>query len=94
MKRTATIRNQYNKMKPNEVCPCDDNMKLETPVKFKKCCMVKMHASEQSAKSLVYAARRIAKARKHLAASIQHDIDHPIILPDSCDDRTNRIILP
>jgi hypothetical protein len=88
-----TIRKQYAKMRPNEVCPCDENMELETPVKYKKCCMREVHRKEQQRAVLMNGMRRIAAERKRLAASIQHDLDHPIILPDS-QQPGPKIILP
>lgn len=78
-----TLVNQYEKMRPNEVCPCEANGELDKPVKYKKCCMKKVTAQEQQQFEAKYAGVRIAKARKRIALSIQHDIDHPLILPDS-----------
>jgi len=89
-----TIRNKYEKMKPNEVCPCEDNTALDNPVKYKKCCMKKVHAQEQQAITLRNGMKRVADAKAKVAEAIQHDIDHPLILPDSCNKNGPEIIIP
>ncbi len=88
-----TIRKAQPKMKPNEVCPCDENMELDTPVKYRQCCRKKAHNQEQKGRELMYANQRIVKAKQQVAEAIQHDIDHPIILPDS-QQPGPKIILP
>jgi hypothetical protein len=88
-----TVVNQYEKMRPNEVCPCDENEERDKPLKYKKCCGKKVHNQEQQVFSAKYASDRIEKARKRIALSIQHDIDHPLILPDSMQEGP-KIILP
>ncbi len=88
-----TIRNKYEKMKPNEVCPCSENDELKKPVKYKKCCMKKVHRDKQQAIVFRNGMERIAKAKAKVADAIQHDIDHPIILPDS-QQPGPKIILP
>ncbi len=85
-----TIRRQYEKLERNSICPCDDNMKLKAGdeynkgdrKKYKKCCLQKMVLQEQKARMMVNDRKEIAGVRRHVAAAIQHDIDHPIILPD------------
>jgi hypothetical protein len=88
-----TLVNQFDKLRPNEVCPCDENGERDKPLKYKKCCMKKVHEQEQQQFEMQYAGKRIAKARKRIAESIQHDIDHPLILPDSMQPGP-KIILP
>ena len=42
-----------------------------------------MQNQEQRTFEMIHENKRIEKAKKRIAASIQHDIDHPILLPDS-----------
>ena len=76
------IKRQHVKLKRNSICPCDDNDKREKPLKYKQCCLKKMQNQEQRTFEMIHESKRIAKAKKKVAASIQHDIDHPLILPD------------
>ena len=86
-----TIRRQYEKIERNSICPCEENMALEEGgayskgkrKKYKKCCWKKIQAKEQKTYELIHESKRIAEAKRNVAASIQHSIDHPIILPDS-----------
>ena len=78
-----TIKQEHIKLKRNSVCPCEENDKREKPKKYKKCCGKKIQAQEQKAYELIHESKRIAEVKKNVAASIQHSIDHPIILPDS-----------
>ncbi len=77
-----TIRRQYEKIKRNSICPCEENDKREKPKKYKKCCLKKIQAQEQKAYELIHESKRIAEAKRNVAASIQYNIDHPILLPD------------
>ncbi len=88
-----TIRNKFEKMNPNEVCPCSENEEREKSLKYKKCCGKKVHRQEQAGREMIYAQKRIAKARAKVATAIQHDIDHPIILPENAKPGP-KIILP
>ncbi len=72
-----TIKRQHEKLERNSLCPC------ESGKKYKKCCLKKIRAKEQKTYEMIYESKRIAKAKKNVAAGIQHDIDHPIILPDN-----------
>lgn len=78
-----TIKRQHEKLDRNSICPCDGNMKLEKPKKYKKCCLQKMVLQEQKARMMVNDRKEIAEVKRHVAAAIQHDIDHPLILPDN-----------
>ena len=71
------IKRQHEKLKRNSLCPC------ESGKKYKRCCLKKMNDKAQKTYEMIYESKRIAKAKKNVAASIQHDIDHPIILPDN-----------
>ena len=82
-KEMTTIKRDHIKLKRNSICPCDDNDKRENPKKYKHCCLKKIQDQEQKAYEMIHENKRIAGAKKNVAASIQHDIDHPIILPDS-----------
>ena len=87
-----TIKRQYEKIKRNSICPCGSNMK------YKNCCLKKIRAKEQQTYEMIYESKRIVEAKKHVAAAIQHDIDHPLILPDDnlCvpDSGGSNIIIP
>ncbi len=80
-----TIKNKHPKMRRNEVCPCEINAELpkEERKSYKRCCLKEIQDQEQQAYMLIHHNERIEKVKKNVAASIQHDIDHPIILPDS-----------
>lgn len=86
-----TIRRDHIKLKRNSICPCEENMKLEAGdiykkgkrKKYKNCCLKKMQDQEQQAYMLIHHNERIEKEKKIVAAAIQFDIDHPILLPDS-----------
>ena len=69
-----TIKRQHEKLKRNSICPCGSNMK------YKNCCLKKIRAKEQQTYEMIHESKRIAEAKKHVAAAIQYDIDHPIIL--------------
>ena len=71
-----TIKRQYEKLKRNSICPCGSEKK------YKNCCLKKINDKTQQTYEMIYKSKRIAEAKKNVAASIQHDIDHPIILPD------------
>ncbi len=77
-----TINRQYEKIKRNSICPCEENDSREKPKKYKHCCLKKMQAQEQKTYEMIHESKRISEAKKHVAAAIQFDIDHPIILPD------------
>lgn len=81
----TTIRRQYEKLKRNSICPCDGNMELEKSErkKYKRCCLPKMVAQEQKVAQMINDNKEIEGMKKNVAAAIQHDIDHPIILPDN-----------
>ncbi len=93
-----TIKRQYEKIEHNSICPCEENDKREKPKKYKKCCLKKIQAQEQKAYELIHESKRIAEAKRNVAASIQHSIDHPIMLPDSKiiapDTKSHKIIIP
>ena len=71
-----TIKRQCEKIKHNSLCPCGSNMK------YKNCCLKKINDKSQQTYEMIHESKRIGKAKKIVAAAIQHDIDHPIILPD------------
>ena len=75
-----TIRRDHIKLKRNSICPCEENEKRDKPKKYKNCCLKKMQDQEQQAYMLIHHNKRIEKVKKIVAAAIQHDIDHPIIL--------------
>ncbi|HEC65196.1 MAG TPA: hypothetical protein ENI23_07880 [bacterium] len=87
-----TIKRSYEKLKRNSICPCGSNMK------YKNCCLKKIQDQEQQAYMMIHHNKRIAGAKKNVAAAIQHDIDHPIILTDRKitvpDSGCSDIILP
>ena len=87
-----TIKRQHEKLKRNSLCPC------ESGKKYKHCCLKKIQAKEQKTYEMIHESKRIAEAKKNVAASIQHDIDHPIILPDSKviapSGENSKIIIP
>ena len=95
-----TIKRQYEKLERNELCPCDENMELEESKqkKYKKCCLQKMVLQEQRGREMLNDKKEIAEVKKYVAAAIQHDIDHPIILTDRKitvpDSGCSDIILP
>ena len=72
-----TIKRQHEKLKPNSICPCGSS------VKYKRCCLKKIQNREQRTYEMIYESKRIAEVKRHVAAAIQHDIDHPIILPNN-----------
>lgn len=78
-----TIKRQYEKLKRNSICPCDNNMTSEKPKKYKQCCLPKMVAQEQKTRMMINDRKEIAEIKRHVANSIQHDIDHPLLLPDN-----------
>ncbi len=78
----STIKRQHIKLKRNSICPCDENMELDKPKKYKHCCLKKIQDQEQQAYMLIHHNERIEKAKKNVAAAIKHDADHPILLPD------------
>lgn len=78
----TTIRREYEKLKRNSICPCEENEKRDKPKKYKRCCLKKMQDQEQQAYMLIHHNERIEKEKKIVATAIRHDIDHPIILPD------------
>jgi len=77
-----TIKRDHIKLKRNSICPCEENNKREKPLKYKNCCLKKMRDQEQQAYMLIHHNERIEKEKKIVAAAIQYDIDHPLILPD------------
>ena len=77
-----TIRRQHIKLKRNSICPGEENDKRENPKKYKQCCLKKIHAQEQKAYELIHESKRIAEAKRNVAAGIQYNIDHPILVPD------------
>jgi len=79
----STIKRQYEKLDRNSICPCDGNMELEKPKKYKHCCLQKMVLQEQKARMMINDRKEIAEVKRHVAAAIQFDIDHPIILPNN-----------
>ena len=79
----STIRNKYEKLRRNELCPCDDNMSAEKPKKYKNCCLLKIVRQEQKVTEMISDNKEIEGMKRHVASAIQHDIDHPIILPDN-----------
>ncbi|KKL07235.1 hypothetical protein LCGC14_2588090 [marine sediment metagenome] len=93
-----TIKRDHIKLKRNSICPCEENEKRDKPKKYKRCCLRKMQDQEQQAYMLIHHNERIGKEKKIVADAIQHDIDHPIILPDNeisvPDSGESNIILP
>ncbi|KKN51311.1 hypothetical protein LCGC14_0624190 [marine sediment metagenome] len=77
-----TIKRQHIKLKRNSICPCEENDNREKPKKYKHCCLKKIQDQEQQAYMLIHHNERIEKVKKNVAAAIQHDIDHPLILPN------------
>lgn len=90
----TTIKRDHVKLKRNSVCPCDENDKREKPKKYKNCCLKKMQAQEQKTYEMIHESKRIEKAKKNVAASIQHDIDHPILIPSKKIISPSKIIIP
>ena len=78
-----TIRRDHIKLKRNSICPCEENEKRDKSKKFKNCCLRKMQDQEQQAYMLIHHNERIEREKKIVAATIQFDIDHPIILPEA-----------
>ncbi len=78
-----TIKRKHIKLKRNSICPCDENTALDKPKKYKKCCLPKMVLQEQRATQMINDNKEIERMKKIVAAAIQHDIDHPLILPDN-----------
>ncbi|KKL75824.1 hypothetical protein LCGC14_2051040 [marine sediment metagenome] len=89
-----TIKNKYQKLRRNETCPCEENDGREKPKKYKQCCLKKIQAKEQQTYEMIYESKRIAEAKKHVAATIQHDIDHPILVPTKKIVSPSNIIIP
>ncbi len=93
-----TIKRDHIKLKRNSICPCDNNMTSENPKKYKHCCLKNIHAQEQKAYEMTHENKRTARAKKNVAASIQYDIDHPILLPSdriiTPSGENNKIIIP
>ena len=93
-----TIKRDHVKLKRNSCCPCEENEKRDKPKKYKNCCLKKIQDQEQQAYMLIHHNERIEKMKKNVADAIQHDIDHPIILPDNdlCvpDNGGSDIIIP
>ena len=97
-----TIKNKYQKLRRNETCPCEENMKMDKPLKYKQCCMKEVRNSEQQIRMLFHHDKRVAKAKKEMDAAIERDnqyaIDHPLVLPDNdlCvpDNSGSNIIIP
>ena len=83
-----TIKRQYEKIKRNSICPCGSNMK------YKNCCLKKIRAKEQQTYEMIYESKRIAETKKNVAAAIQHDIDHPILVPAKKIVSPSNIIIP
>ena len=75
-----TIKRDYIKLKRNSICPCEENDKRDKPKKYKNCCLKKIQDREQKTYEMIHESKRITEAKKHVAAAIQFDIDHPIIL--------------
>ena len=92
----TTIKNKYQKLRRNEVCPCDENDKREKPLKYKNCCMLEIQTKEQKVREMVHLNKRIEGMKETVAEAIQHDIDHPLILPDNnlCTPKNSSIIIP
>lgn len=78
-----TIKRQHIKLKRNSICPCEENDSREKPKKYKNCCLKKIRNQEQQAYMMIHHNKRITEAKKRVAAAIQFDIDHPLILPDN-----------
>ncbi len=89
-----TIRRQYEKLKRNSICPCEENEKRDKPKKYKNCCLKKIQDQEQKAYMLIHHNERIEKEKKIVAAAIQFDIDHPILVPSKKIVSTPNIIIP
>ena len=47
------IKRQHIKLKSNSICPCDENMALDKPKKYKHCCLPKMVLQEQRAIQMI-----------------------------------------
>lgn len=85
-----TIRRNHIKLKRNSICPCEENMSLPEGdtytrterKKYKHCCLKKIQVQEQKTYEMIHENKRIEEAKKIVAASIQHDIDHPILMSD------------
>ncbi len=75
-----TIKRDHIKLKRNSICPCEENDKRDKPKKYKNCCLKKIQDREQKTYEMIHESKRITEAKKHVAAAIQFDIDHPIIL--------------
>ena len=90
----STIKRQYEKLDRNSICPCDGNMELEKPKKYKKCCLQKMVLQEQKARMMINDRKEIAEVKRHVAAAIQYDIDHPILIPSKKIVNPSDIIIP
>ena len=56
-------------------------MTSENPKKYKHCCLKNIHAQEQKTYEMIHESKRIVRVKKDVAASIQYDIDHPILVP-------------
>ncbi len=89
-----TIRRQYEKLERNSICPCDENEGREKPKKYKRCCLKKIQAQEQKAYELIHESKRIAEVKRNVTASIQHSIDHPILIPTKKIVSPSNIIIP
>lgn len=90
----STIKRDYEKIKRNSICPCDENDKREKPKKYKNCCLKKIQAQEQKTYEMIHESKRIEKAKEKVAASIQFDIDHPILVPSKKIVSSSKIIIP
>ena len=96
----STIKRKHLKLKRNSICPCDKNLALEKPLKYKQCCLKEIQNSEQQIRMLHHHDRRVDKAKKKMDAAIERDkqygIDHPILLPDGAvlAPNDNKIIIP
>ncbi len=88
--KMPTIKRKHIKLKRNSICPCDENMELEEGdqykrgkrKKYKHCCLPKMVLQEQRAAQMINDNKEIEGMKKNVAAAIQFDADHPIILPN------------
>jgi hypothetical protein len=93
-KDNVTIRKPYDKIQNNETCPC------ESGLKYKKCCLKRLNDKEQAVYEDIHSRSRAVKQIKKMIRK-QNDgkptrnvVDSPLILPDSCQDKEVKIIIP
>jgi hypothetical protein len=90
-KEHVTISKKYKSLQRNELCPCNDNMKLFTPKKYKNCCQLVIHNREQAVYEDIYAQRRL----KDVIDNASDDSSSPLILPDSFgNNKAPSILIP